>query len=495
MLRALCVCLALAAGPAPGAGGSVQEATGASSRIFRGPFSPADLVSREVTGEVGYALALGLLMQGRFEQGGEAMARLVEAEESPLHERFVREAARIRAYREERRSFLRHLQDTGRKLNLRKTEWKLLAPIEEVRENDVVLGKNRANIDVLTLDDVDAVAFSDAMYSSDFETSAISAYPSVLAGEVRRKRLSGDTDVARSLLADLNSGFEGHAERAQAARRLVFLSRVELPVGAGDVGSTLEAIGQLVKDYGKLDLVRERRGLLRRLAAETLKARFEREGLMAVLKGETVPLGNGVVRISYGFNNPEELLDFTQVGYLDEHAFLPKKEFAIQDSKLRGSGFLSMRHILDFHGALTVRTTWRYRTTAGWKYLFWLGLNDNDRGSFVAAKLDGGLIVVNREKGEVEDVAGDFTWNFDEAHTLEVYYDGRDRALASMDGKAMKKIGVGSRKSGGVFLMSCSKMELEIEEFVIEGSLDDATLTKLRDSWTAARLVGLGLGG
>jgi hypothetical protein len=33
-----------------------------------------------VTGEVGYALALGLLMQGRFEQGGEAMARLVEAE-------------------------------------------------------------------------------------------------------------------------------------------------------------------------------------------------------------------------------------------------------------------------------------------------------------------------------------------------------------------------------------------------------------------------------
>ena len=472
----------------------VQEAADASSSLLRGSFSPAELGPREDDTEDGYAFALGLAMEGRFDAAAAALAKLAEDDASPLHERIATEARRIGLYQAERRRFLVHLQETGRKLNLRKSALKLLAPIEEVRESEVVLGKNRAKIDVLVLDDIDGTALAGAMAKSDFPASFISVYPLVLNGEGEDKAvLNEDSGDARSLRADAASGFDGHAPRASAARRLGVLSRVRLPVAAGEVETVLGELRGLAAEHGELDLVRERRDLLRRLGAEALRSRFDGEGLRGLLQGEVETLPDRRLRIRYGFDRPEELADFTDDGYLEKHAFLPRKTPEIVDKHLVGASFFCLRHRLAFEGPLAVRVTWRYRETAAWKYLFWLGLNDDGHGSFVAAKLDGGLLVVDEEKDSVRDVEGDYRWNFGETNVLEVRYDGDEKAYASMNGKAIKNVEVGPRRAGGVFLLACSRMFLDVEELVIEGTLDAGLFAKRRDSWMEKELAALGL--
>ncbi len=471
-----------------------QEARDASSRYFRGSFSPTQLGPDDVTPEEAYAFALGLAMEGRFDDAAQAMGALVEIRASALHPRIAREAQRIDLFRDERRAYLLHLQESGRKLNLRKTALKLLAPIEEIRESEVVLGKNRAKIDVLKLDDIDAIALSQIILKSDHAFSFIAVYPQVLNGKGQKSSaLSENSKEARSLREDLETGFDGHTERAAAARRLVQLSRVELPVPAAKLESTLAWVADLANSYPNVDLVRARKPLLERMAAEILKAGFEEQGLAASLKGAYEPLPDGRMRLSYSFRSVQELLDFKQDGYLKEHAFHPANPVEIKDKHLVARNFFSLRHILDFEGETSVRLTWRYPETAAWKYLFWLGLNDDGEGNFVAAKLDGGLIVIDQAKDSVREETGAFAWKFDDTYTLEIRYDGKNKAYASMDGMAIKNINVGPRRAGGVFLFVCSRMALEVHELVIEGRLDASMLNRLRDAWMGRELAALGI--
>ena len=432
-------------------------------------------------------------MAGRFDEAGEHMGRLKEKRDDPLHARIVREAERIQLYRKERRAFLEHLQASGRKLNLRKSALGLLAPILEVRGREVVLGKNRAKIDVLALDDIDGVALSEAMWKSDFATGFISAYPLVLRGEGGKKAFLRDgSEEAARLLEDLESGFDGHAERAGAARLLGELARTPVPVPPDRVDGLLKSVGELGGRYARVDLVRARASLLQRMAAEVLKVRFEEAGLRGLLKGEYRPLGDGRVRLSYGFDDPRELEDFVVEDYLREHAFTEVGAWRIGDKHLKAKKLLSMRHILEFEGEVRMSATWLYPEQVSRRYQMWLGVNDDGEGNFVAARPDGGLLLIDGPNDTVRDVDGGFRWRYDELYTLEVHYDGEKRAFCTIDGEAHKSLDAGPRTSGGVFLFVCSQMRFQLHGIVIEGRPGGAALKRLRDEWMGRELGVLG---
>jgi len=442
----------------------------------------------------GYAAALGLAMAGRFDEAGLHLERLAARREDPLHARVLREAERVELYRKERRAFLEHLRASGRKLNLRKSALGLLATVEEVRESEVVLGKNRAKINVLTLDDIDGVALSEAMWSSDFPAGAISVYPLVLRGEGGKKAMLRDgSREAERLLEDLESGFDGHAERAAAARLLGELARTPVPVPPDRVDGVLKRLGELARAHARVDLVRARLSLLKAMARELLEVRFEREGLGELLKGDCQALGDGRVRLSYGFDAPEELGDFVVKDYLREHAFAEVGPWSIEDKHLKVKGLLSMRHVLDFEGEVRIHATWLYPEQVSRRWQLWLGVRDDGEGHFVAARPDGGLLAIDGPGDAVRNVDGEFRWRYDKLYTLEAHYDGERRALCTIDGEARKSLAVEPRPSGGVFLFVCSQMRFQLHGIVIEGRPGGAATSRLRAEWMARELGALGL--
>jgi len=454
-----------------------------------------------------YVTALRKASRGRFAAAAQEMQMILAyREESPFTARCRRELSRLNAFREERRRFLESLRDSGKKLNLAIGDRRLLATVLAVEETHVLLGRNKLGLDELELDAMDPLQLVKRMRKQKgFARSWIQAYPHVLLDTDRwESLLSGETsEGAVALLEDARRGdYREALRRSDAVETLVSLSTGGMPDDVASARRVLEAVRRLQDEFVDLDLVRVRRQPIIRIAYRAQSLLFDVEGLGDVIRGDVEDLGDGVYRLTYGFDDPAQGGDFTPERYLDAQRWKGSPtaqssvDFHVADGALVGIGAICTRHELEFEGPQRVLMRYVFRTPEGAfddRIRAVVGICDDGNESYVTCDMLGGITVADRDTSYLEEVQAQNQVYMDTEHEIEITHDGANRIRTSFDGQPAAEANCGPRLGGGLFLWANSEAPFEVVELVIEGRVSPASLRLLRTSWTEAKLADLGL--
>jgi hypothetical protein len=356
------------------------------------------------------------------------------------------------------------------------------------------LGSNRRGLEALELERLPILRVAELMRDKKFgfEAGPAAAWAYVLARDERWKKL---VLAADPLYADAERDYPERMAVAQAADTLAHLAATGIPADAATADVTLQSIEELLREYSALALVSRRLSALRALAQAALDRLFESGGLASCLAGKLEDLGRGGVRLSYDFDTPLELSDFTQTGYLSSRALdRPRHDFEVSKGCLTTHGFACLRSRIAFQGPQRVRCRARYALPNGSydpRFLFLLACNDDGLVSFAATDFGGSLQVIDMVRNYVKQSPGSAQIVVGEAYQLELIFDGSD-LTASVNGMARGSVSAGPRKSGSVFLFTAADFTISVEELVLEGTPTPESLAGLRNAWSAGRLTALG---
>jgi hypothetical protein len=464
-------------------------------------FEPAELAPASARPEVAFELALGQAQRGEIGAALGALSALVpEVEEGALRERVAREVARLEELVRERRRFLEQVVRKGEKLDVRLGERRVVAVVREVSEEAAVLGDNRQKLERLALESIEPAQLAKLMRDKKygFTPGWSVAYASVLGGQDDwRKLAKGPEPEVAALRADAEADYPARLRRAQALEGLSRLAAAPLPTEAPAAELAFAELVRFQASFGELEPVKEKAEALARYGAALLRPSFAAGGPGQALRGRTETLGDGRVRLSYGFAAEEELEDFAQRRYLSSQCDgRPPGDFAIAGGVLTGVGCLSAHHALEFEEAVMVRCSFRVRDPADAfdpRIGFQVGLHDDGLGAFVACAHDGGLEVRDLARKHHEQRVSSVPLHIEERYALELRCDGAGQVESLLNERSIARLSAGPRQRGGVFLWASTALTLEIDELVIEGKATEAGLERLRAGWIERRLAEAGL--
>lgn len=445
------------------------------------------------------ALALVQARAGAVEAAAARLRAALDGFDAPLRARAERELARLDAFAERRRAFFTALAAPGaRKLEFGEGAGRLLAQVTGVDARAVRLAENKRGLSELVLEELEPLALAEVMRDKKyaFDPGASAGYAFALGQDERWKKVLSASDPAQAeLRADAERDYPARFALARALSLLGELAAGGSPAEAEAATGVLARLAELSAHGGRPQVARHAE-TLRALAHAALELRFAQDGLATRLAGRVEPLPDGRVRLTYAFDRPEELVDWTQNGYLDSHALeRAREDFRVDEGKLVTTGFASLRHVLSFEGPQLVRLRYRYVRPAGEhdpRFLLLLGLNDDGQISYAATDSGAALYVQDRASGHVREAAGGAGIVIGESYTLELVFDGQNYS-SRFNGKITAMLSPGPRLRGNPILFTTADFPFQADELVLEGKPTGASLAPLATSWVEERLRALGL--
>jgi hypothetical protein len=264
-------------------------------------------------------------------------------------------------------------------------------------------------------------------------------------------------------------------------------------------------VAEVAREHGETRALGGCREGLRELASAVWGVLYEQDGLPEILAGEVRRLDSGALRITYEFDNPEELGDFVATPeYLEARrgdrfelpADAKKVPLTIRGGNLEGQGALCYRHKLAFVTP-TVRYELLYGRTRGTGRQLanlLVGLCDDGKGSFIGCwdLFDLEVTDVAEHYARVAFAGSERSIKPAKAYKVELKHDGRKVTL-TVDGKKTREIACGPRQAGALFLWVHAEVPVAIKRLEIEGRLDPEGAEDARRAWIEGKLEQSGL--
>ena len=212
-----------------------------------------------------------------------------------------------------RRAAAEHYRAKGRYLTAEHDGRKYQGRVLEVAEDSLVLERRRGEKTELPLASFPLAGIGKLIEKKDIDgTASVAAFANLLAGKPGMaarilKPARGSLEVE---LRDRIADYEARAATAAAWSALESIFVSGLPEDGSSGASVLARLETVVAQHGEHELVKAHREDLVRMAAHAVAAGFDAESITKALSVEPEDLGNGRVRLTYGFRGGAGLEDF-----------------------------------------------------------------------------------------------------------------------------------------------------------------------------------------
>jgi hypothetical protein len=428
-------------------------------------------------------------------------------------ERARRERERIAALQVARDGRLAAAAATGARITIHRGSDQAIVKVLAFVDGTVKLASNRFSLESISADELSCAELLKLEKNVPIRSPKwVRAYAMLLERDQDWQSAltdeGGEDDLVRSLPADAE-GLDQVLRLGHAVSELEKLSRFPIhaanALAVDETQAAIDGLRGLLAESSDLPFVASRHEQLRGLALAALGARFDADPGLPGLRGKTQRLENGAVRISYAFDDPEDIKDFALVpGALPEwHNSIQPVEKSMAESNLivsqgafSGEGQVTYRHVLDFVAPIRVRYSIRYVAREGDPIdlgVVMIGLAWDGDSSFASAT-DFGDVYLGRGVRALYE--GKRAVNVGESYEVEARLatDGREASIQSWrGGEQRKQLSAGPLRKGGLFLFVHSPHVVAIESMEIEGRLETIVLKTLRERWIAAQLAEMKL--
>ena len=428
-------------------------------------------------------------------------------------ERARRERERIAALQVARDGRLAAAAASGARITIHRGSDQAIVKVLAFVDGTVTLASNRFSLESISADDLSCAELFKLEKNIPIRSPRwVRAYAMLLEREHDwRSSLvdeGSEDDLVRSLPADAE-GLDQALRLGNAVSELDKLSRFPIPatnsLTVDETQAAIESLRGLQADASDLPFVVARHEQLRGLALAALGARFDADPGLPGLHGKTQRLDHGAVRISYAFEDPEDIKDFVLVpdALPEWHDSMQPVSKSMADSSLvvsdgafSGEGQVTYRHVLDFVAPIRVRYSIRYVERDGDPIdlgVVMIGLAWDGDSRFASAT-DFGDVYLGRGVRTLYE--GQRAVKVGESYEVEARLatDGREASIQSWrGGERRTEQSVGPLRKGGLFLFVHSPRIVAIEAMDIEGRLETVVLETLRDKWIAAQLAEMKL--
>ena len=476
---------------------------------------PRSLLAEPLPPTARLGLALRLAAGGQFEDAAAAIEELCAAPETDelLRARLGREAHRLRDLAQWRRDFVEQWKKGTKKLQVEHDGRSTTGTLKDVDGGDVVLLDTKGREMRLALAALDAEQILRRCTEAKLEvgTGTVRGYAALVAGRKNWERtLAGGPEGAAELQADA-SDWSVLVAQGEAAARISRLAHAALPVNDAQATPLLADLGPLLsKKNASPDtapLVEPRRAVLRRFASVCLRRDFDAVGIAgAGLRGRVLAKPDGVVRMTYLFDDPAEAEDWVpnaaavmdRQGATGLKTTLDKSWVKIEGGALLARGIVGWMTRLEFTPPMSV--AWKYTTHAPDRknptaetLTIRVSLCDDGKTSraeaidFFGVQSRDTVSGFTKEDNDLQQ----YTWDVP-FHGL-LTHDGT-KVTYAVEGRPSHAVSCGPRRSGHVGLWIFSDAIADFDEVVIEGRVDPISLARLRDRWVEQRLAALEAG-
>jgi len=480
------------------------------------PLDLAQLKAEPSDVEAHLAHALWEAKEGRLASAVSRLDALASAQGTDA-ERARRERQRIAALQVARDGRLAAAAAAGARIPIQRGSERAIVKVLGFADGSVQLATNRFSLGSIAADELSCAELLKQEESVPAGSPKwVRAYAQLLARDRDWERaLPGDEDLdelGRSLKADAES-LDHVLRLGHAVSELEKLSLFPLHssgLGAAEAQAAVDDVRSVVAELADLPFVAARRVALRGLAVAALGMRFDADPGLPGLRGAAQRLPNGLARITYDFEDPDQIKDFglVQGALADWHKSFQPVEKPIAESyliarqgALFGDGQVTYRHALDFAAPIRVRYSMRYVAREGDPAdvgVLMVGLAWDGSSSFLGATDFGDVYATEYDlgRGERAICEGERAVKVGDVYEVEARLEtSPDGATiqAWRGGAARKQLSAGALRSGGLFLFVHSPRIVAIESMEIEGRPETFSLKALRERWVAAQVSELGL--
>jgi hypothetical protein len=471
-----------------------------------------DLLPDPTDAEVALALAILEVRRGCARLALTRLEELLAGEDAlddALVARIGIERERIGRWLALRESFIDHQIAAGERVSLDHGGEKLRARVLG-RDGDLLrLDQNRRACATLSLEDVPSIVLAQGMSRGGkaYKSSWVRFYPYAIAGDARWETLLRDRgEEAEAFRADVQVHYPVLLERAAIVAELGGLSRTAPPRDFTRADATLARIGWLRAEHGSDRIVVEKREPLRSLAGAALSTCLETLGLDGILRGRVEELGKGRVRLTYDFDEAEQLDDFTEdrdylaslrygAGVLSEGT---ETDLKVNGGAVVGVGSTCLRNRVVLEAPLRIRyrVEFRQKLKKGEETLnFMLGVLDDGRGSFAGSLGFGNLLVRDKVRGHEArawDAEG-LPFRHGQVYSLELQQDEEGILRYLIDGEVRCEVDCGKLRSGSFLLWWHTDARIAFHNVEIEGAMTPPSRAALEEAWIESQLLRLGI--
>lgn len=462
--------------------------------------SLAALSLADATAEERLALAITEIGSGRLRSGRARLAALLEGAEPALAERVARETRRAEAWEAARDAFLLRLVDEKTLLPLDLGP-RVTAKEFEVRsysEGLVELDDKKGGIRRLQVETLDPWSLAREMRFGSTEGDWTRFYVFILRDKDQwKKLLKPDSEDAKALLTDGREDYPARLELGKAMAKIATLADRPPPTTPRDADQRIEVFRSLLIEHKDTSVVKRKRAQLRTQAQALYERRFELLGPQTFLKGKLESLGNERVRLTYAFDDPQELDDFEAKLYPQIASrglgTTRAKDVPFQASKgaLIALGQAGLRTLYDLEAPLAVKYDIQYEKADVQQTAFYLALGVCDDGAeHFAWAVNLSSLQVFETLNAASSPEKDSSFELGRPHQLELRHDGQALKLL-LGGKQQCTLEAGARQYGAIFLRASTDLELRMDKLVIEGRLRANGFERMKRVWAERQMAGL----
>ena len=456
--------------------------------------------------------ALALAVDGDLEGAiMELEKAALESTDPALRKGLLEEQMRLMQAQDMRRKFIASLLESSQKLRLTRGEESVSVVLADVSDDTLHFKPSRTDIKQLPIGQLvpGDVVRSMGNRAGDYGPGWVAAYLALLDQDERwDRKFDREAEGAAELEQAIEEGLTERIQAAHLQAHLHTLASTAAPTAPFEA----EALLVLCREATEMDrssplaagLWDSAQPALAEVAGSCWAFLFDRAGAEGLVTVPIRPLDDGLIRMTYDFNEPSEIDDFAPAGdYLLERSQdlfrldSPASTLAVAGGEWRGRGHAAFRHPLVLQPPLRVRYELVYgraRPGKGLNSTIFVGICDDGKGNYVGAwdlfdleaiDIPSGQIEMDYEKGERPLKPA-------KAYSVELRHDGTHAELW-VDGKSKKKVAADARTSGALILVVHSEVTVAIRRLEIEGKLDPEAMGSARELWVAGQVRGMGL--
>lgn len=472
-------------------------------------FQPAMLARFRTDLNLVLGKALYLAKEGRIQAAVRELEEPPPAAEPRGKEeevRVQREVQRLEALAAWRDRLLDGCSAAHKKVRIKQGGKPYVGTLEAVEGDEVRLRCARSKTITAVLDIFHLLSLERRLRAEPGDLGApwVEGYAALLAGKSAWERyLKGSSSEEEALRKDAPV-FPDLLHSGEAAVRLERLADKPKLVTAKEGKAVLEEIRRLCATFKDTPCVAQVTPGLHQFAAHALLRIWERDGIGVLgLHGKIRKQPDGSVRLTYEFEHPEALKDFTALDYLSSRrkergkVLTAEKDwgFSVRNGSLVGLGKACIRHRLAFHAPirLTLEVLYRLENRLAppdaWSFL--VGLCDDGYGNNILCSDLTGLYALDKKKGfHASGAVGKFGIYMNEIYHIKIEHDGR-RVKRYLDDEPIAQIPSGPLQGGYIFLWTHSDLPVEVQRLEIEGRLDPFVMDQVKEGWIREQIAAL----
>ncbi len=484
--------------PGPAADPTRDLPEGPRAWPLEGARHPALLpVARDLESQLASALARAV--EGELD-AAIAFLEATEKEVAPEDaQRLAVERARLVALRDLRSEFLASLPGTRGRLRLVEGEEKLVSPVESIDGGVILLGRNRWGGVSVAVDSIGAADLRASLgrKADDFAPAWLVAYVELLAGDPEWQRTLTGSGAEVAALRDQGPALGDLLPAARRLRELATLAIEPLPKRSEELRALLEraaALAPTLPEGGAGGA----RPALRGLAWEAARALFEQYGIQLAMKGEVEHLGGGKIRLTYDFDDPDQLKDFVddpEPAYwlYGKSTVEGPGRYEVREGALKFTGSRGLRLTLPV-AQPTVRYSVQFTDPLqlDLEQFFYLVIGIDDETGYHACAFNCNDLVVYDPQGVRESAREDRGVTVHKPVRL-VLQHLEDGSVSMQEGDAELRFEGCQELGRGIGIRFRGEFPVQLLDLQVEGTVTDEDWAAAGERWVAAELKRLGL--